>query len=62
MTHDIQTAPAIVEAEIAGFKVLQNGEGRIVLAVSPEHLRQAAAIGCAMGQKVAVAVLDSGRD
>lgn len=54
-------APALAEAEVAGFKVLQNGEGRLILAVAPGQLREAAALGCLMGQRVAVAALEEPR-
>lgn len=53
----IQDAPLVVEGEIAGFKVLQNGEGRVIIAVDPENLRDAARLGCLMGQRVAVAAV-----
>lgn len=57
MSESIQNVPLVVEGEIAGFKVLQNGEGRLILAVDAEHLRDAARMGCMMGQRVAVAAI-----
>lgn len=48
-----------VEAEVCGFRVVSNGEGRLVLAIAPQHLAEAAALGCAIGQRVALAALRS---